>query len=306
MSGQRQESIGREYRIFVANYLVKGEDFTLLPDGVRIRNITRLRLGGFDLELIRTPESFNLTVGEAKNRFDYTMDILVPNVTPDQRPKVDALVDEVTELLSFATMSQVCRFGHRYGASVSQQTVNRVTLYFRPTLGPTHGADIKRFLEMTWPTYHRLRKKRLLNVVLDYVVTTELPILPIEFGMLSTFVTVECLKSTYARRTGYKFIAPAWRRISTPPNPNPRREPQIGFEEMLREMLRSVRMRKSLKRIVGLRNHIVHNGVSPRPLQSQIQGCFEAKEIIREYVLRLIGYHGPYRRYTDLTEQTIA
>jgi hypothetical protein len=296
---------GKPYRINVANYLVKGEDFSELPGGRRIRNRLSLRLGGFDFEIIRNPETFDLQIGDAKERFCYTTDIVFPNVRPDQKRRVDTLVDEVTELLSFATMSQVVRFGHIYGSQVSRQSVKGLTLYFRPTLGPTHGAEIRRFLKLTWPTYHRLRKKRKLNVVVDYIVTTELPHLPLEVEMLMSFVTLECLKSTYAKQVGYKFVAPAWRRISVPPRLDPRREPQLSFETLLKEMLGSMRMRKSLKRIIQLRNHIIHHGVSPRPLNSQFKGCFDAKELIREYLLRLLNFKGSYRRYNDMSIRTI-
>jgi hypothetical protein len=142
-------------------------------------------------------------------------------------------------------------------------------------------------------------------VVVDYIVTTELPHLPVEVEMLMSFVTLECLKSTYAKDVGYKFVAPAWRKISTPPKPNPKKEPALGFEDLLKEMLGSVKMRKSLKRIIQLRNHIIHNGVSPRPLKSQTKGCFDAKELIREYFLRLLAFKGPYHRYDNLAVRII-
>jgi hypothetical protein len=305
MAARAKKPGGQLYRILVANYLVKGEEWTELPDGSRIRNRVCVRLGGFDIEIVRTPESFNLTTADAKHRFNYTTDILVHNVRPDQKKRVDALIDEVTELLSFATMSQVVRFGDEYGTRSSRQEVKGLTLYFRPTLGATHGAEVKRFLEMTWPAYHRLRRKRMLNVVIDYVVTTELPHLPVEVEMLMSFVTLECLKSTYAKEAGYKFVAPAWRKISAPPKANPKSEPMVGFEDLLHEMMRAVKMRKSLKRIVQLRNHIIHNGVSPRPLRSQMKGCFDAKEIIREYLLRLLGFKGQYSRFNDMKIRTI-
>ena len=305
MSAKAKKVGEQPYRIMVANYMVKGEEWTDLPAGGRIRNRICVRLAGFDFQIIRTPENFNLTIAEAKGHFCYTTDIVFDNISPDQRERVDALVDEVTELLSFATMSQVVRFGDEYGTGSSRQAVKGLTLYFRPTLGATHGAEVKRFLELTWPAYHRLRRKRMLNVVVDYVVTTELPHLPVELEILMAFVTLECLKSTYAKQAGYKFIAPAWRKLSTPPKPNPKNEPTVGFEKLVCEMLKAVGMRKSLKRIIGLRNHIVHNGVSPRPLKSQIKAGFYTKEIIREYLLRLLGFKGQYSRFNDMSLHTL-
>jgi hypothetical protein len=305
MNAQIKKLAGQPYRILVANYMVKGEEWTEFPDGRRIRNRIRLRLGGFDFQIIRTPENFDLQIKDAKGHFCYTTDILFDNIRPDQRKRIDIIVDEVTELLSFATMSQVVRFGDEYGGGSSRQSVKGLTLYFRPTLGATHGAEVKRFLELTWPVYHRMRKKRKLNVVIDYVVTTELPHLPVEVEMLMSFVTLECLKSTYAKQAGYKFVAPAWRKMSIPPKANPKNEPKAGFEKLLHEMMKAVKMRKSLKRIVQLRNHIIHNGISPRPLKSQIKGCFDAKEIIREYLLRLLGFKGQYSRFNDMSLHTI-
>jgi hypothetical protein len=158
MSAKTVKPSGQAYRILVANYMVKGEEWTELPGGGRIRNRLRVRLGGFDFEIIRTPESFDLQIKDAKGQFCYTTDILIADVRPDQRKRVDAIIDEITELLSFATMSQVVRFGDEFAGGSSRQSVKGLTLYFRPTLGATHGAEVKRFLELTWPAYHRLRK----------------------------------------------------------------------------------------------------------------------------------------------------
>lgn len=304
-SMKRARTAGCDYRFLVANFLVRGEEWTELPDKKRIRNRVSLKLGGYDIDIIRTPESFDLTIAKAKGTFAYTTDIVVHNVRPSQRRHVEQLVDEIAELLSFATMSQVVRFGGDYNGKISRQSVSGQTLYFRPALGASHGAQIKDFLVRTWPTYHRLRKRRMLNIVIAYVVTAELSHQPVEVRMLLGFVALENLKSTYAREAGYKFVKSAWRRISTPPKSNPAKEPIAGFEDLLREMMMAVKMKRSLKRIVQLRNQIVHNGVSPRPIQSQIKGYFDTQDLAREYLLRLLGFKGTFYGYNNMDSRTL-
>ncbi len=219
------------HRAFIANLLVQGEERTDQPGGGWIRNRTRFRIGGFDFELLRTAESFAIPVEKMKGGFHYTHDLIVEEVEPDDLPKVERVVEEVTELLSFGTLSHVVKFGHEYDGSTNRRSVRGVALYFRPAF--TQGHEIRRLLELTWPAYRKLRRRRKLNVVMDYLVTGEAG-QPLEVKLLIASAVFECLKSTYAAEAGYKYHKPAWRRISSPPKPNPKKEPPVGFEDLLR------------------------------------------------------------------------
>ncbi len=290
------------YRAYIANLLVQGEERTNLPNGGWIRNRTRFRLGGFDFELLRTPESFSRPVSEMKGEFHYTHDLIVEDVPRDDLPKVERIVGEVAELLSFGTLSHVVKFALHYDGATSRRAVRGTALYFRPAF--TQGDEIRQLLTLAWPMYRKLRRRRKLHVVIDYLVTGETG-QPLEVKLLVVSAVLECLKSTYAAQAGYKYHKPAWRRISSPPRANPRNEPKASFEDLLKEMFRKVGMRRPLRRLIQLRNDIVHNGVSGRPYEAQFATYDYAQELVREYLLRLLGFRGSYYSYSGRTMRTI-
>jgi hypothetical protein len=282
--------------------MVQGEERTTLPSGAWIRSRTRFRLGGFDFELLRTPESFSTRPSEMKGGFHYTHDLSVADVRPSDLKRVERIVEEITELLSFGTLSHVVKFSQQYPEATYRRSVRGVSLYFRPAF--TEGDEIRRLLELTWPLYRKLRRRRKLNVVIDYLVTAESG-QPLEVQLLIASAVLECLKSTYAAVAGYKYIKPAWRKLSVPPKVNPKKEPLLSFEELLREMLAKVHIRRPLRRLIQLRNDIVHNGVTGRPYDSQYASYENSQELVREYMLRLLGYTGKFYSYSKRTMKTI-
>jgi hypothetical protein len=65
---------------------------------------------------------------------------------------------------------------------------------------------IKSFIEQTFPAFCRLKKKRKLAAVFDYLVQAERPSQPTEIRLLLAFVTLEGLKDTYARQAGISYV----------------------------------------------------------------------------------------------------
>jgi hypothetical protein len=258
-------------------------------------------LGRYEFILLRTRDSFAIPIGGLKGHFHHTHDLVVEDVAPHELRRVQRMVEEITELLSFGTLSHVAKFGYTYRGSTVRRSVRGVSLFFRPAF--TEGEEIRGLLEQAWSTYRRLRIRRKLHVVIDYLVTAETG-QPLEVQLLIMSAVLECLKSTYAAATGYKYCKPAWRRISAPSRVL-RNEPKVGFEELLREMLRVVRMRRSLRRLIQLRNDIVHTGISRRPYPSQFASYEAAQELVREYLLRLFGYRGSYYGYSTRAMRTV-
>jgi hypothetical protein len=61
-----------------------------------------------------------------------------------------------------------------------------------------------------------------------------------------------------------------------------------------------------LKRIVKLRNEIIHSGLSQR---SHPQGWVmyeKIHDLLREYILRLLGFHGTYLVYSSASNAQAA
>ena len=303
---KRKKAKGGKYKAFLANYLPKGTEWSRLPDGKQILNRLPLKVGGFGMEIVNRPANFFISGSKLQGRCVHTADIVVENVKDNQVKRLEKIIAEVAELLSFATTSQVAQFGHRFGHDARQRMdVRGVVIVGRPAICDLHGSRIRDFIEQVWPTYHRIRKQRRLHIVIDYVVTTEQPDLPIEFEILASSATLECLKSTYAKFAGYKFVKGAWRKISSPPKANPGKELQVRFEKLLNEMGTAVSMRPIQKRIIQLRNDVIHNGFSTWSVQRQLKVTYAARQFVREYLLRLLGYKGTYYRYADHASLTL-
>lgn len=291
-----------DFRAFVANCLIGGEEVTRNEKGWTCDTV-RLNCGGFQLELRQKREIAVGQLGRFKDQFVHTTDVVVRNVRQRQVSKLKKVLDQVCWLLSFAGLSRVMYFGHEYPDGSGNRhliSVVGVTSFFRPTLEIGDGAAVRNFIEQVYNTYATLEAKRKLNVVIDYLVQAERSGQPTELKLILAFIVLESLKDTYARERGIPYIKGFFRKR---PRPSSGRD-TYSFEELLQEMLRAVGMRRGVKRIVKLRNEIIHSGISRLSHSSRWSLYERAHDIIREYLLRLLGYHGPYLTYVSAGRQS--
>ena len=161
------------------------------------------------------------------------------------------------------------------------------------------GGFVHTYLETVWSTYRRQKRPRKLDEVIQMLAIAELPSQLLETQLIQIFVVMENLKYTYARAKKYPFIEGFFRKISSPPKPNPKKEPVLGFERLLGETLSDVSMKPNLNRVIDLRNEIVHSGLSRKPPRTLIRTYEICQDIVREYWLRLLGYDGEYLIYSQ-------
>ncbi len=162
------------------------------------------------------------------------------------------------------------------------------------------GAHVRHFLEQTFPRFRRLRDKRRIIACIDTLLHAEAGIAPVELRMLAAYLTLEMLKETWARRKGIKYSKGSfWR---TGPRGKPMR---YGFEELLRDMCAEVGMRPSLKRLVQYRNALVHSGGLRLANRTKDRAYGAAQQLAREYLLRLLGYRGPYVVFGAMRMKTL-
>jgi hypothetical protein len=64
-------------------------------------------------------------------------------------------------------------------------------------------------------------------------------------------------------------------------------------------MLRLVDMRRVLKPVVALRNEIIHSGLSRKSHTRQWRMYERIQDLVREYLFRLLGYHGEFFTYAS-------
>jgi hypothetical protein len=285
-----------DLRAHVANCLIGGEMITNLEKGSFIRDTVTLTCEGRKFVVTQQKEVIENPVSHFTGRFSMTTQILVPNVAKSAVPKVLASIDRICWLLSFACQSNVVCHGHDYPAEApgARKAVVGITRFFRPVFEIRDGAVIRDFIDQTYPTYTRLEKSRMLNVAIDYLLQAEREALPTECRLIFAFVMLENLKHTYAVSEGIPFVKGFFRIGPSP------KDATISFKVMLTRMFKAVGMTPALDGIVSLRNSIVHSGVSDLTHHANRQEYEHIQDLVREYLLRLLGFKGSYALYSEV------
>jgi hypothetical protein len=290
-----------DLRVKIYNNPILGEEFSDYgaAPGQRLRNHIRLKLSRFRIDLYQLPSAFR-PFGELHGMLVHTTDIFVRNVPTTRERAAVGVVNDLCWLLSLATVSQVRPFSYTFDRKMWAQNTTGVTMRFRPAIETQDGAVVRRFIEGTWTNFRKLKRGRKLREVIDYIATAEIREQPLEVRLLLAIVTLENLKATYAHAQKIPFVAGHFRKPGKRPQPS--KWPTYSFRELLYQMLAQEGMRVGLQRVIALRNQIVHFGLSTRPVQREAKYYEISQQVIREYLLRLLRYHGPYFRYD--TQQT--
>jgi hypothetical protein len=288
-----------DFRAVLVNAVFTGEEWTEQPDGSSVRNVIRLQLDGRQIELVQAPELFGSNKSELRGQQVETTTLVVKDVPAADVPVALDLANGVASLLSVATCSEVrvCAYDHPE-ANPYRRTwaVVGSTWRFCPTIETADGARVRRFLEQCWPQYRLLREERMLDVVFDYFVVSQKPGYPIELRLITSFVLLENLKHTFAKQAGYPFLKGRFRKRGATLKRHGNEV--LGFERLLGEMLRTVGMTNPLVSIVKLRNELIHSGVASLSFEEHQAILADAQDLIREYLLRLLAYRGPYSPYS--------
>jgi hypothetical protein len=220
-------------------------------------------------------------VAGARKSTQHTSDLLVEDVSPAKLKDARRAAERVGWMLAFISGSKVVPFGHEYpdgSGNRSGLPVSEPGQVFRPALPAADKQGVVRYLEGCYPSYKRLERSRKLNVVVDYLLLSDAPGQPIEVRLLLGAVLLENLKATYVKRlvNGKK----------------------LPFREALTMMFEAVGMRPGLKQVVKWRNEVVHTGLPNRSYTSQMRMYERIHDLLREYLLRLLGYQGQFQRYS--------
>ena len=282
----------REYRAYIANCLLNGE----LPSAVgqeQTFNVIKLNLDNLDIRLVQKPKFIVQPWDQFNGRTFYTTDLVISELEPSDFERARRLSREVAILLSLATASEVWDFGYHYPAIQPDKEIHSFvgcTWYGQPIIDTRFGKIVRTFLEQTWSTFRALREKRQLDIAFDYVVKAQLVRQPIELGLVITFVLLENLKTTFALQHDVPFIKGKFRK------PNNHKQ-EYPFHDLLKAMLSSVGMSPDLSPVVKLRNTLIHSGITQLEIEARVAIYTFAQDIVREYLLRLIGYKEEYHPY---------
>lgn len=212
---------------------------------------------------------------EVSGRTVHTTTITFARLSPRRRARAESVAVDVCWLLAFATMSPVRPFRFAFGNTSRGLTTTQRAQSFIPTIALATELQVRDFLLATWTQYRRLARSRKLRRVIDYLVISEHPDQPIEVRTLLLLTALESLKSTHS--------------------PGRRGD----FERRVRTMLLQVGLRPGLKLLVKLRNRLIHEGLAGVPYSSLSSHQARLHDLLREYLLRLLGYQGCFLLYSQ-------
>jgi len=263
----------------IANCLIGGVEITRYQNGWARDRI--------DIVLSRTPLTIRQKMealpgkhSDFSGQAAHTTDIEFHHCVEAKVKAAERIADDVCWLLALATGSPVQPFSYFRGRYGRSQNVTYSAQVFRPLITPTDGEAIRHFLTSTWPAFRKLKRSRRLPAIIDYLVLADRPRQPSEISTLLAFTALESLKSTHSRG-------------------------QRGeFEARVRRMLEAVGMQRGLCHLVTLRNKIVHEGLAGMPHNKVRRHYDRLQDILREYLLRLLGYHGSYLLYSSAARQS--
>lgn len=262
-------------RAYVMNSKVQGESFSEEVDGKGIRDTSVFTCEGQRFILQTKPEQL--------------AEILVENVAPERVPATMEAIERICWLLALATQSQVACYGHNYPDGSPHKVLNSI---HRPgqeadhVINPADGTAIRKFVDQTYPQFKALESARSLKVVIDYMLQAARPGLPMECKLVFLSVLLENLKHTYGTHLQYaikggKFVDPVTKT-------------RLGFQDMMNLMFSAVGMAPGLQPLVDLRNEVLHTGVASLTHAQQKLQYDAATDLIREYLLRLLGFKGNF------------
>ena len=262
-------------RAFVMNSMVHGESVSEEVDGKSVRDT-----------LVFTCDGQRFVM---KTKPDQLAEILVENVVPGQTEATMEAIERICWLLAFATQSQVACYGHDYPDDSPHKVrngVHRAGQNADPVIEPADGSAIRMFVDRAYPQFKALEGARSLKVVIDYMLQAARPGLPMECRLVFLSVLLENMKQTYG--TQLKFAFKDGKYV------DPETKKKIDFRVMMSRMFRAEGMTPSLQPLVNLRNEVLHTGVASMTIQQQKAQYDAATDLIREYLLRLLGFKGTF------------
>lgn len=262
-------------RAFVMNSSIGGESFSEEVDGKSVRD-----------KLVFTCDGQQFVT---KTKPGQLAEILVENVALGQKEPTLEAIERICWLLAFATQSQVACYGHDYpdGSPHGVRTsIHRAGQNVDPIIEPADGAAIRLFVDQTYPKFKRLESVRSLRVVIDYLLQAARPGLPMECRLVFLCVLLENMKQTYGKQQQYAFKGGKF--------VDPVTNDRLSFQDMMNRMFAAEGMSPGLQPLVDLRNEVLHTGVASLTHSQQKLQFDAATDLIREYLLRLLGFKGTF------------
>lgn len=291
-----------DLRAFVSNFPAAGTAARIDESGNRIEFL-RLDLEGYQVEVQQVFVPRPRKLKEFRGQKISTTEILVRGVKEKHLSKALKMCDRLCWLMSLAGLTMACRYAYEYpdGMAKNKGPVIGALNIFRPTLELANAQAIETYLQNGYLPFKKYEKRRDLRAVVSYLANVHSHEMPLQLKLIGCFVVLESLKATYASEQSIPFINGAFRKGQN------RKSPVYKFEELLMLMFQEYGVKYGLKRIIKLRNDIIHTGYTTRPFKQQLKQFDRVNDILRVYLLKLLEYEGDYpvfskanRKYREL------
>lgn len=291
-----ESELGQSLRAYIANCLIGGDEITQ-NESSWIRDLVIFNIAGATICLRQKPDVIHGPLSTLTDRLIETSEATIEHIVPEEVAEAKAMIERLCWLLSFAGTCRVIPYGYEYPANSGLkqvQSVSGVARYFRPAFEIRDGSLVKSFVEQTYQRYSELESERKLRVIFDYLAQAEAPGQLMEVRSILSFVALENLKHTFAHSKNIVYADGAFRKPSWTPG---QRGHKYSFKELVTLMLDEVGMPHQLDAAYSLRNDLIHSGLTALPFPEQRALYEDVHDLIREYLLRLLGYKGRYSPY---------
>lgn len=222
----------------------------------------------------------------------------------------ETVVDDLCWLLSFAHSSHIQAYHYSFGKRAKGHGVRGAYNHWRP---PFHSGvgKVSDFVQQAWPNYQKLKDARPLAAFIHMIGASDLGDGLLEAQVSASMQCLESIKSYFALSEGARYNI-----TETKKGTFCRGKREMQFEELLKLTLQDVGMTlpPSFGEIRKMRNALVHRGFIRETdnitkfifgnapaggMHSAMFGVMEdAQDILREYMLRLLGYKGKWCAYS--------
>ncbi|QEW07135.1 hypothetical protein [Nitrincola iocasae] len=286
-----------DLRAQLINYLGCGHEITRYGNKV-IRDTLNFECDSVRVKIVQREDVITNPHSIPFGQLIVTSSAIISNVRKEDVTSMLDILDRICWLLSFAGLSMVGRVGYEYpdgsGLGSSHAAIGEAN-FFRPTIDIADGKDVVGFINDCYEKYKLLESCRNLRVVIHYLVEAERRRQPLELKLIIAFTILESLKDTFARTEGIPYVNGFFRKV---PKPTKGRD-SFSFGELLSMMFTRSGMKTELKQVTALRNEIIHSGISRKSYSWKSEMYDYIHDLIREYLLRLLGYRGNYLTYSS-------
>lgn len=275
----------------------------------RHRNTFQVRLNGHLVTIRQKTRVLSPNKNALRGKFVESSTIRVSHIKTFAEG--DEFVTDLCWLLGFATQSRVIAYELEFQGKRVRRSVMGAYNSWRPPFGRGIG-EITDFLSQTWPAYQQLKTTRPVAAFIHMINVSDLSGNVMEVAASFGMQCLEAVKSYYAIDEGHKHSIQEDKngRFRYPSGKEP------TFKDLMTKTLAAVGMPLpgSFDRIKKLRDALIHRGfiretdrvasyifgqLSPGALhRAMFEVMEEVHDLLREYMLRLLGYKGSYWSYS--------